>query len=309
MAATHRAQVARIAVAVAALAVAVGGESSVGRALNRGGIERAAVSVSVTGVPAAIPLADTAERIAEQGAAEHPVAPRPHPHPAPRPVRPAPSPAPRPAPARPDAVAGVAQRAVLLGLPAALSADGGAVEVGYPDASSTLTLFEDFRCSNTRDFEQAQGATLARMAAAHQVLIRYVLESSLDQRLPGPGAVLATNAARAALDHGGFPLYHALLFANQPAEGVDGFTADRLLAIASAVPGLRGPDFDREVREVAHRDFVDQAQQAYTAAQVHFGTPSMVLDGQEVDLGVHRDLLYDPAALESFVRNSAARRS
>ena len=309
MAASHRAQVARIAVAVAALAVAVGGESSVGRALNRSGIERAAASV-----PAAIPLADTAERLAEQSAA---VQQRPHLRPA-RPAlrpaaRPALRPATRPAGARPgdvaDAVVDVAQRAVLLGLPAALAADGSAIEVGYRDAPATLTLFEDFRCSTTRSFEQAQGATLARMAAAHQVLIRYVLESSLDERLPGPGAVLATNAARAALDHGGFPLYHALLFANQPAEGVDGFTTDRLLTIASAVPGLRGPAFDREVREVAHRDFVDKAQQAYTDAHVHFGTPSMLLDGQEVDLGVHRDLLSDPAALESFVRSSAAGQS
>ena len=305
MAVSHRAQVARIAVAVAALAVAVGGESSVGQALNRSGIERAAASA-----PATIPLADTAERFApERPAAPHP---HPHPHPAPRPVRPAPRPV-RPAQssdlAGADTVEGVAQQAVLLGLPAALSADGAAIEVGYRDSPSTLTLFEDFRCSTTRDFERAQGVTLARMAAAHEVLIRYVLESSLDERLPGPGAVLATNAARAALDHGGFPLYHALLFANQPAEGVDGFTADRLLDIASAVPGLRGPDFDREVREVAHRDFVDRAQQAYTAAQVHFGTPSMALDGQEVDLGVHHDLLSDPAALESFVRSSAARRS
>ena len=307
MAVSHRAQVARIAVAVAALAVAVGGESSVGRALNRGGIERAASTVPGTSVPATLPLADTAERLAP----EHPVA-RPHPRPAqaPRPVQaPRPAQAARPVQAPSDTVAGVAQQAVLLGLPAALSTDGGAIEVGYRDAPSTLTLFEDFRCSTTRDFERAQGATLARMAAAHEVLIRYVLESSLDERLPGPGAVLATNAARAALDHGGFPLYHALLFANQPAEGVDGFTADRLLDIASAVPGLRGPDFDREVREVAHRDFVDRAQQAYTAAQVHFGTPSMALDGQEVDLGVHHDLLSDPAALESFVRSSAARRS
>jgi hypothetical protein len=125
--------------------------------------------------------------------------------------------------------------------------------------------------------------------------------------LPGPGALLATNAARAALAHGGFPLYHALLFANQPPEYSDGFTEDRLLEIASAVPGLRGAAFDNEVRSLAYRGWVAQAQQAYTNAGVHFGTPSMLLNGSEVDLGAHPELLTQPEALQSFVRAAAER--
>ncbi len=199
------------------------------------------------------------------------------------------------------------QRQLLLGLPAALGTDGTAVEVGYPDAPTVLTLFEDFRCSTTRGFEAAQGPTLAAMAASHQVLIRYVLESSLDVRLPGPGALLATNAARAALAHSGFPLYHALLFANQPSEDTDGFTEQRLLELASAVPGLRGAAFDNEVHSVWYRQWVAQAQQAYNDAGVHFGTPSMLLNGNEVDLGTHPELLTQPSALQSFVRDSAER--
>jgi protein-disulfide isomerase len=277
--ALHRAQVVRVAVAVVALAAAVGGESSVGRALAEGGVQRAAFSV---------PAADAAHPGALPG------------------VRPGHRPGGHPARHRGEVV-DVPQRQTLLGLPAVLSADGSAVEVGYHDAPSTLTLFEDFRCSTTQGFEAAQGRTLADLAAAHQVLIRYVLESSLDQRFPGPGALLATNAARAALAHGQFPLYHALLFANQPAEEVDGFTEQRLLDIASAVPGLRGPAFDSEVHGLWYRSWVAQAQQAYNSAGVHFGTPSMLLDGREVDLGAHPQLLSQPAALQSLVRNAPER--
>ena len=286
MVALHRAQVVRVAVAVVALAAAVGGESSVGRALAEGGQQRTAVTAPA--VPAAVP-ADAAAAPADAPAAAADASTG---------IRPATYRSP---------VADVPERQVLLGLPAVLSSDGSAVEVGYPDAPSTLTLFEDFRCSTTQGFESAQGATLAAMAAAHRVLIRYVLESSLDQRLPGAGALQATNAARAALAHGGFPLYHALLFANQPAEEADGFTVDRLLDIATAVPGLRGPAFDREVRGLWYRQWVAQAQQAYDKAGVHFGTPSMLLNGQEVDLGTHPQLLSDPAALQSLVRSAAER--
>ena len=275
MVALHRAQVVRVAVAVVALAAAVGGEARVGRALAEGGVQRVAYSA-----PAAVAARHTGRRPA-------------HVHGRVTVHR--------------DTVAGVPQRQALLGLPAALGDDDAAIEVGYQDAPAVLTLFEDFRCSTTRSFEEAQGPVLARMAAAHQVLIRYVLESSLDQRLPGPGAVLAANAARAAAAHGGFPLYHALLFANQPSEDADGFTDQRLLQLASAVPGLRSPAFDGEVRSLYYRQWVEQAQQEYNDAGVHFGTPSMLMNGAEVDLGAHPELLTQPSALQSFVRAASER--
>ena len=276
MVALHRAQVVRIAVAVAALAAAVGGEARVGRALAEGGVQRAAFSAAARPA-AARPAAHTVARVTGKTGAYR------------------------------SELVDVPQRQLLLGLPAALGADGTAIEVGYQDAPVTLTVFEDFRCSTTRGFEEAQGPTLAALAADHRVLVRYVLESSLDQRLPGPGALLATNAARAALAHGGFPLYHALLFANQPAEDTDGFTEQRLLDIASAVPGLRGEMFDTEVHSLFYRQWVDRSQQAYNDAGVHFGTPSMLLNGTEVDLGAHPELLSQPSALQSFVRGAAER--
>jgi len=283
--ALHRAQVVRVAVAVAALAAAVGGEARVGRALAEGGVQRAAFSAAATRPAIHAVVARTPARTVTHTVAKVTG---------------------KTAAYRSELV-DVPQRQLLLGLPAALGADGTAIEVGYQDAPATLTVFEDFRCSTTRGFEEAQGPTLAALAADHRVLVRYVLESSLDQRLPGPGALLATNAARAALSHGGFPLYHALLFANQPTEDTDGFTEQRLLDIASAVPGLRGEMFDTEVHSLFYRQWVDRSQQAYNDAGVHFGTPSMLMNGAEVDLGAHPELLSQPSALQSFVRGAAER--
>jgi protein-disulfide isomerase len=269
VAATHRAQVARIAVAVVALAAAVCGDASVNRALAGVGRQRLAAFTASMAAPLGGRSAPGAAPLLQ--------------------------------------VAQVPQARTLLDLPAAVSPDGSAVDVGYPDAPATLTLLEDYRCSTTGTFERTQGPTLARLTADHQVLVRYVLESSLDERLPGPGALLATNAARSALAHGRFPLYHALLFANQPPEHTDGFTTDRLLGIASTVPGLRGPAFDSEVRGVRYRDWVAQAQGAYDRLHSPFGTPTLLIDGQLLDTGAHPELLAQPSALESIVRSAAHR--
>ncbi|TDT95739.1 protein-disulfide isomerase [Streptomyces sp. 846.5] len=274
MAASTRARVTRAAVAAVALAVAVGGEASVGRALSDGGRQR--FVAEQTGYDrSSDALTLTVSRSVH----------------------------------RPALIADVPQRKILSGLPARLAPDGAGIDVGYADAPVVLTLFEDFRCSSTRDFERRQGAELAGLAARHQVLLRYVMESSLDQRLPGPGGLLATNAARAALSRGAFPLFHALLFANQPDEYVDGFTVPRLLAIAGSVPHLRGPAFDTEVRTVWYRDWVNAAQTAYDDAHVRFGTPSMLLNGNEVDLGAQHALLSDPKALGAFVAQAAAQKA
>ncbi|MFC5911526.1 DsbA family protein [Streptacidiphilus monticola] len=199
----------------------------------------------------------------------------------------------------------VPDRGTALPLPAALDRDRAAIDVGYRGAPVVLTVFEDYRCDSTGAFERIQGPTLRSLAAAHKVLIRYVLESSLDERLPGPGALWATNAARAALAHGGFPLYHALLFANQPDERADGFTEQRLLQLASQVPKLRGKAFDSEVHRLAWRDWVARAQHAYDTAGVHHGTPSILVNGREVDLWAQPRLLDSPAYLRSFVEKAA----
>lgn len=274
MAASTRARVTRAAVAAVALAVAVGGEASVGKALSDGGRQR--FVAEQTGYD----RSSDALTVAVSRSVH-----------------------------RPALIADVPQRKILSGLPARLAPDGAGIDVGYADAPVVLTLFEDFRCSSTRDFERRQGAELAGLAARHQVLLRYVMESSLDQRLPGPGGLLATNAARAALSRGAFPLFHALLFANQPDEYVDGFTVPRLLAIAGSVPHLRGPAFDTEVRTVWYRDWVNAAQTAYNDAHVRFGTPSMLLNGNEVDLGAQHALLSDPKALGAFVAQAAAQKA
>ncbi|MEZ0067620.1 hypothetical protein ABIA32_003635 [Streptacidiphilus sp. MAP12-20] len=278
----HRARVVRAAVAAVALTAAMATESTLNQAI----------------------AAADAQRAHHHHSGHHATAHHPRPKPS--------QSNPKPAPAKPKPLPGpvfydVPDRAAALALPARLDDDGVAIDVGYADAPVQLALFEDYRCSETARFEARQGPTLRALIARHAVLVHYLIESSLDERLPGPGALFATNAARAALAHGGFPLLHALLLANQGPEEVDGFTPQRLLGLASRVPGLRSPAFDAEVRTLYWRPWVDAAQHLYDTAGVHHGTPSMLLNGSEVDLGTRPELLESPSALQSFVQNAANR--
>jgi protein-disulfide isomerase len=271
--------VVRAAVAAVALTVAMATESTLNQAIAEAAAQRT--------------------RHHHQHGGSHPA----H-HPRPEPAKPKPVAAkPLPGPVFAD----VPDRKAALALPARLDPDRVTIDVGYPDAPVQLTLFEDYRCSETARFEALQGPTLRALIARHTVLVHYVIESSLDERLPGPGALFAANAARAALAHGGFPLLHALLLANQGPEDLDGFTPQRLLDLASHVPGLRGPGFDSEVRALYWKPWVDAAQHLYDVAGVHHGTPSMLLNGSEVDLGTRPELLESPSALQSFVQNAANR--
>ncbi|MFJ6214016.1 thioredoxin domain-containing protein [Streptomyces sp. NPDC092296] len=293
----QHARVLRTAVAVAALVAAVGGEAVVGRALAHRGAEQ-------TGRPALARAAlvrdgESLERAGRGGAGGLVRAVLVG-----RPI--SGSAAPALPGARPE-LPKIPGAALLRTLPARLDRDGVAIDVGRTRAPVTVTLYEDYRCPDCRRFEAAQGETLARLAADGTVRLRYVIECSLDERLPGDGAHRAANAARAALAVGGFPLYNALLYRNQPPERQDGFTVDRLLRIASDVPGLRGRTFDEAVRSEQYADWVDDAQDAYDRYADGFkaGTPGLVVNGKAVDLVAHPELAEKPAALRTFLLKAA----
>jgi len=296
----QRAGLLRAAVAVTALLAAAGGQAAVGRALAHRSVQEPARPTAVTGAafarahgaaPAGIEEPDATLRIAFHSRSDQ-----------------------VPVPMLAEAQAEPRFRAqpvpgadTLLALPARLDEDGVAISVGSRRAPVTLTLYEDYRCPDCRDFEQTQGEMLAHLADDGTVLIRRIIESSLDVRLPGDGAHRTANAARAALTAGGFPLYNALLYAYQPPEQRDGFTVGRLLRIAAEVPGLRSSTFDHAVRTRRYAPWVARSQRAYDrfGSRVRFGTPGMVVNGRPVDLGARPELARDPTALQDFLRAAA----
>ncbi|MFJ7159262.1 DsbA family protein [Streptomyces sp. NPDC101118] len=97
-------------------------------------------------------------------------------------------------------------------------------------------------------------------------------------------------------DRGRFAEYHAAVFASQP-QGA--FTDARLLEIAAKVPGLRGADFDRAVRDMTYRDWAVRSEEAFEATGAQ-GTPLVLVDGKPV--GVQDRSMFDAKAFAESLR-------
>lgn len=180
--------------------------------------------------------------------------------------------------------AGVAmpdEAAMLETLPAALAADGTTIVVGKSTAPTSISVYEDPRCPYCMKFERTVGPLLAQRVMQGTVKIRYTLASFLDYRLGGTGSANAAAAARAALDAGQFPLYHAILYANQPVETEDGFTNERLLDLASALRGPRIPALNEAIKSHRYRDWARKSQEAFTAAGMRT-TPTVLINDHKV---------------------------
>ncbi|QYX77905.1 thioredoxin domain-containing protein [Streptomyces akebiae] len=178
-------------------------------------------------------------------------------------------------------------------LPEELDADGTTIRVGDPHAPVTLRLYEDMRCPVCEEFERTGGPAAVERTLARTVVTEYTLASFLDDRLGGNGSKKAANALRAALEEGKFAEYHAVLYANQPEEIVDGFTDAYLLELAAEVKGLRGPAFDSAVRTMKYRDFVARSQKAFD--RVASGTPTADINGNRVR-EAYSGVLYEEVA-------------
>jgi hypothetical protein len=292
-------------VAVAALVAAVGGEAAVGRVLAGRGAELTAPNPAAgPGRTLLVDARDLPEARADrdwvQELPRSPFRGRPVGGPPSAPAIPGAWPVGGPEPAVPASL--------LMRLPSRLDGDGVTISTGSRQAPVTVTLYEDYRCRACGRFERAQGRMLAGLVADGTVRLRRVIGSSADLRRRGAGAHRAANAARAALEAGRFPLFNALLYEEQPYQRRHGFSVGRLLAIASRVPGLRGPDFDHAVRFQRYAPWVDASDKVWDRFGRRAGcaAPGLVVNGRPVDLSVRHDLAGDPRALRAFLL--AARR-
>ena len=175
-------------------------------------------------------------------------------------------------------------------VPPGHTAEGGVV-VGSEGARRRLVLFEDPQCPYCREFEDVCGDLLRREIAAGAIAIEYRIRSFL-----GVESVRAANALAAAAEIGGFDELHRAIFANQPPEHSGGFTTEDLLELGRGV-GLTAPGYVTAVREGRYVSWVRAIDAAFQE-QDPDGTPSGVLDGEQVDPGT----LYDPEALGALIR-------
>ncbi|MFE6893214.1 thioredoxin domain-containing protein [Streptomyces sp. NPDC057694] len=166
----------------------------------------------------------------------------------------------------------------------AAGTDKLAVPVGQDTATSTLTIWEDFRCPACKSFEDNYRTTLHELTDAGKVKIEYHLVTLIDSNMGGSGSLRAGNAAGCAQDAGKFRDYHDVLYENQPEESDDAFSKNsKLLELAGKVDGLTTDTFKSCVNDGKHDTWIQQSYKKFQDDKLG-GTPTVILNGKTLDL-------------------------
>lgn len=175
-----------------------------------------------------------------------------------------------------------------------VAVDGAVIVAGETDADATIDVYEDMLCPACGAFERRDGERISEALAAGDLRVRYHVVNLLDEQSNPAGYSLDAAAATICAAEGGqFPSYHASLFGAQPEEGGRGYDEAQLTQLGRDL-GL-GDTFATCVAGGTHKEAVRQAlatASADTALQrpgpgggAYFGTPTVVADGEVVDLG------------------------
>lgn len=159
-------------------------------------------------------------------------------------------------------------------------------DLGVPVGTATspvMDVYEDFQCPICKVLEENVGPAVAELVDSGRVRVVYHMMSFLDRNLSNDSSTRAANAAGCAQDQGVYAAYHQQVFANQPDEGV-GFTDEQLIAFgeSAGVPDMA--KFETCVSEETFADWVAQVELRAENDQIH-GTPTILVDGTQVDLG------------------------
>lgn len=171
-----------------------------------------------------------------------------------------------------------AQRAGDYTAPAGATADGDGVQVG--DGPVTVDVYEDFICPACRQFEQAVGATLDRLAAEGRARIVYHPVAFLDRFSSTDYSTRSSAASGCAAQGGKFREYARALFERQPPEGGPGLPDEELVEIGTSV-GLAADSFGTCLRDGTYRSWTRHVTEQASEAGIT-GTPSVLVAGEPV---------------------------
>jgi protein-disulfide isomerase len=159
-------------------------------------------------------------------------------------------------------------------------AEGGALVTGQAAAPVKLEVYADYMCPYCGRFERANGAEIARLVGdgtARQYLhpLNFLDQSSNGTRYSSRAA----NAVATVYDRAPDKLlpFNSALFANQPAEGSDGLSDEKIadLARQAGVPQSVTDTFTQGTFE----PWVAASTEAAFAAGLQ-GTPTVKINGQ-----------------------------
>ncbi|WP_067676985.1 DsbA family protein [Nocardia miyunensis] len=158
----------------------------------------------------------------------------------------------------------------------------GAVRIGDPHAKVTVRVVMDLQCPYCKMFEANNGATLESAVRDHSAAVEYSVITFLDRASTTQYSSRAGNAsfcvANSGLEH--YQSWLAAMFAQQPEEGGDGLTDDRLIHIAQSA----GYTESTVAQCIINRSY-DTYLRAKTRAVLAGGvdsTPTVTVNGKQV---------------------------
>lgn len=162
--------------------------------------------------------------------------------------------------------------------PKGTSGQGEPYRFGPKSASRTLTIWEDMECPACAAFEYDAYAALTDALSLGELQIEYFIAPT-DRE----GSVASALALGCAADQDRFKEFHSALFANQRPEEEQGFSIDELYELAT-VTGVKDMEAFATCLETERyagyvQSIVDRGVEIGLA-----GTPTLVLDGEVVDL-------------------------
>lgn len=169
---------------------------------------------------------------------------------------------------------------------AQLPATGGAVTetgtvvIGNPDAKVKVRVVADLQCPACKQFEAANGETLAKAAADGTASVEYQIISFLDKASTDQYSSRAANASFcvAKSDTTKYQSWLQTMFEKQPAEGGAGLSNDELIQIATDA-GYTDPAVATCIDDKPYNDYIQQVTQTTLQSGVK-STPSVYINGQ-----------------------------
>ena len=186
--------------------------------------------------------------------------------------------------------------------PVSRDADGSVTMAKAGVAAPLLEIFEDFQCPICKEFENASGSTIKRLAAEGRVKVVYrPFQLFQDEPLSSNSRRAANAALCAPADK--WISYHDALYKFQPPEGKKGFSDKDLLAWGADL-GITGATYTPCVNGAQRGGQLDQMTRYATGTRKVTGTPTVFLDGRQLNL---QNQLLNPSALAQAI--TAAGRS
>ncbi len=161
------------------------------------------------------------------------------------------------------------------------------------EASTTITLYEDFHCPHCAEFEEQFGPVITQAQESGTARLELYPMSFIDE-----GSAAAANAMACAAEAGFGQAFYLGLFANHTLQWSDAQLIDLAAKVSGASPSEA---FKTCVTSETHADWVSSINGAAEKNGIA-QTPTMLINGKTVDIAS-----LTPDALKAMITNATQR--